>query len=340
MNLIKARSQVIAQISLFRNHSMRSSVLLAILLLGICICSGVQASLVKCSCDPGPAGERGPPGPPGPPGAGFGGGGGGGGGIGGGHGGGFWPYPPTPPFTPNLPIIPGPRGLPGPPGPPGYCFPCPAVPPPIRAYPPPLGVPVPPFLSTQVGGGGGNAASALTSAVGNIIVIPSGAGTGLTGRAQFYHISPDGQVLRIDPPKDVPNELFDSLGASATNPAPQPPQPLQPTSASLSGITPPPTQATPGEQQQTTVTPEVLDETVFAVSGNRGKDFLRGNSEASDWRRILLLGERPTEAPIAQHHPSQLGNSMESFQRALVELKEKYATLMQPRSGNRYAVIL
>ncbi|SPP76943.1 collagen alpha-1(X) chain [Drosophila guanche] len=302
---------------------MTFSGLLAVLLLGIC--SRVQASLVKCSCDPGPAGARGPPGPPGPPGPGY----------GGGHGGGYWPYPPTPPFTPNLPIIPGPRGLPGPPGPPGYCFPCPALPP--RGFPPQLGVPVPPFLSTQVGGGGGNAASALTSAVGNIIVIPSGATTGLKGRAQFYHISPDGQVLRIEPPKDIPHEIFDSLGQP---PQPQPPQPTS--GSSLSGITPPPTQQTPGEQQlQTTVTPETLDETMFAVTGNRGKDFLRGgNSEASDWRRILLLGERPTEAPQQQQHPNQLGSSMESFQRALVELKEKYATLIQPRSDNRYAVIL
>ncbi|KAI8040583.1 collagen alpha-1(VIII) chain [Drosophila gunungcola] len=300
---------------------------LAFLALGLC--STVQSSLVKCSCDPGAKGDRGPPGPPGPP--------------------GFWGYPPMGPYPPNLPLIPGPRGLPGPPGPPGYCFPCPAVPPVIPPVIPPVvppvvppGVPVPPLISTQaVPGGGFGAASALTTAVGNIIVIPGGV---LNGRAQFFHISPDGQVMQIERPQNLPSELFDS-------PAAQSPQP-QPTSASLSGITPPavqgaPTQATPGElfPPQTTSLPENLEETVYAV-GNR-KDFLRGSTDASDWRRILLLGERshdglltPKGHSVQQHNPNQLENSMENFQKALVELKEKYATLIQPRSSNQYAVII
>ncbi|XP_017012325.2 collagen alpha-1(X) chain [Drosophila takahashii] len=311
--------------------------LAAVLVLGLC--SSAQGSLVKCSCDPGPAGERGPPGPPGPPGNGN--------GLGG-SGNGYWGYPG--PYPPNLPIIPGPRGLPGPPGPPGYCFPCPAAPP-LRSFPPP-GVPVPPFISAQaVPGGGFGGASALTTAVGNIIVIPGGAtGTGLTGRAQFFHISPDGQVMQIDRPQNLPSELFDSP-ANQGQAAPIPPP--QPTSASLSGITPPaiqlaPTQPTPGElgTPQTTLLPENIEETVFAV-GNR-KDFLRGSSDASDWRRILLLGERSHDGLLAakaqsvqqQHNPNQLESSMENFQRALVELKEKYATLVQPRSANQYAVII
>ncbi|XP_017038279.1 cuticle collagen 1 [Drosophila kikkawai] len=297
--------------------------LLAVFLLGFC--SRAQASLVKCSCDPGPAGERGPPGPPGPPGNGN---------------GGFWGYPPTGPFPPNVPIIPGPRGLPGPPGPPGYCFPCPAVPP-VRGFPPPPGVPIPPLFSTQAGGAGFGGASALTTAVGNIIVIPGGVGTGLAGRAQFFHISPDGQVLQIDRPQNLPSDLFDAPANTAASTVIPPPPP---TSASVSGITPPtvqaaPTQPTPGEQ--TTLLPENVEETVFAV-GNRRKDFLRGSSDASDWRRILLLGERPSETllpPNVHSVSNQLENSMESFQRALVELKEKYANLVQPRSANQYAVI-
>ncbi|KAH8380021.1 hypothetical protein KR009_008544, partial [Drosophila setifemur] len=295
--------------------------------------SSAQASLMKCSCDPGPAGERGPPGPPGPPGSGHSGG-----------GSGFWGYPPTGPYPPNVPIIPGPRGLPGPPGPPGYCFPCPAAPP-IRGFPPP-GVPVPPFVSTQAVPGGFGA-QASTTAVGNIIVIPGGAaGTGLTGRAQFFHISPDGQVMQIDRPQNLPIELFDSPtigGAGATQM-----QAPQPTASSMSGITPPapaaaPTQPTPLEMGTpgTTLLPEKVEDTVFAV-GNR-KDFLRGNSEASDWRRILLLGERPSDVLLppngpSVHSPNQLESSMESFQRALVELKEKYANLVQPRSANQYTL--
>ncbi|XP_016982975.1 collagen alpha-4(IV) chain [Drosophila rhopaloa] len=298
--------------------------LLVILALGLC--STVQSSLVKCSCDPGPKGERGPPGPPGPPSNSN--------GLGG-SGSGYWGYPPTGPYPPNLPIIPGPRGLPGPPGPPGYCFPCPAAPP-LRSFPPP-GVPVPPFISTQAGGGFGGA-SALTTAVGNIIVIPGGAGTGLTGRAQFFHISPDGQVMQIERPQNLPTELFDSPAAAIPPP--------KPTSASLSGITPPAvqvaaTQPTPGElgSPPTTLLPENIEETVFAV-GNR-KDFLRGSSDASDWRRILLLGERSHDGLLTpKGHPNQLENSMENFQRALVELKEKYATLIQPRNTNQYAVII
>ncbi|KAH8270432.1 hypothetical protein KR018_009973, partial [Drosophila ironensis] len=301
------------------------------------LCSTAQASLVKCSCDPGAKGERGPPGPPGPPGpsAGLAG--------SGGWGSGAWGYPPAGPFPPNLPIVPGPRGLPGPPGPPGYCFPCPASP--VRSFAPP-GVPIPPFVSTQAGGLG---ASALTTAVGNIIVIPGGAGTGLTGRAQFFHIAPDGQVMQIDRPQNLPIDLFDSPGSGAAA-APIPPP--QPTSASVAGITPPviqmaPTQPTPAElgAPQTTLLPENVDETLFAV-GNR-KDFLRGNSEASDWRRILLLGERPSDVllpPAAVsgqlRGPNQLESSMENFQRALVELKEKYANLVQPRSASQYAVYI
>ncbi|XP_017071635.1 collagen alpha-2(VIII) chain [Drosophila eugracilis] len=308
--------------------------LLAVFVLGFS--TTAQASLVKCSCDPGPAGERGPPGPPGPPGNSN--------GLAG-SGSGYWGYPPTGPYPPNLPIIQGPRGLPGPPGPPGYCFPCPAVPP-LRSFPPP-GVPVPPFVSTPAGGGFGGS-SALTSAVGNIIVIPGGVGTGLAGRAQFFHISPDGQVMQIDRPQNLPTELFDSAVNQAAAPIPPP----QPTSSSLSAITPPavqmaPTQPTPGElgAAQTTLLPENIEETVFAV-GNR-KDFLRGSSDASDWRRILLLGERSHDGlmtakghSVQQHNPNQLENSMENFQRALVELKEKYATLVQPRSANQYAVII
>ncbi|XP_016932060.3 collagen alpha-1(XV) chain [Drosophila suzukii] len=298
--------------------------LLAVLFLGLC--STAQASLVKCSCDPGAPGERGPPGPPGPPGNG---------------GPGYWGFGgPFPPF-------PGPRGLPGPPGPPGFCFPCPA-PPPLRNFPPP-GVPVQPFVSTQVPGGGFGGASALTTAVGNIIVIPAGTGTGLTGRAQFFHISPDGKVLQIDRPQNLPSELFDSpvnQGGGAQVPPPQP------TSSSLSGITPTanqlsPTQPTPGDlgNTQTTLLPENIEETLFAV-GNR-KDFLRGSSDASDWRRILLLGERSHDGLMAakgqsvqQHNSNQLESSMDNFQRALVELKEKYATLVQPRSASQYAVII
>lgn len=178
-------------------------------------------------------------------------------------------------------------------------------------------------------------------------MIPGGPGTGLAGRAQFFHISPDGQVVQIDRPQNLPNELFDTpvnQGSGAPIPPPQP------TSSSLSGITPPavqvpPTQPTPGDlgAQQPTILPENMEETVFAV-GNR-KDFLRGSSDASDWRRILLLGERPTDGllkgqSVQQLSPNQLESSVENFQRALVELKEKYATLIQPRNSNQYAVII
>jgi len=41
-------------------------------------------------------------------------------------------------------------------------------------------------------------------------VIPGGPGTGLAGRAQFFHISPDGQVVQIDRPQNLPSELFDT----------------------------------------------------------------------------------------------------------------------------------
>ncbi|XP_017043533.1 collagen alpha-2(VIII) chain [Drosophila ficusphila] len=306
---------------------------LAVLVLGLF--STAHASLVKCSCDPGPPGERGPPGPPGPPANGN--------GLGG-SGAGYWGYPPGGPFSPNLPYIQGPRGLPGPPGPPGYCFPCPAAPP-IRGF---GGVPVPPFVSTPAvtGNGGFGGANAGSTAVGNIIVIPAGTTTttGLTGRAQFYHISPDGQVIQIDRPQNLPSGLFEApvnQGNSAQNQQPQP------TSASLSGITPPavgPTQPTNGDlgNSQPTLLPDNIEDTVFAV-GNR-KDFLRGSSDATDWRRILLLGERSHDALLTPkstlHNPNQLEDSMDNFQRALVELKEKYASLVTPRSSNQYAVII
>lgn len=84
---------------------------------------------------------------------------------------------------------------------------------------------------------------------------------------------------------------------------------------------------------------------MFAAASSQNaerKEALRASSEAADWRRVLL-GESPV-ASAAKSEPSstnQLGDSVDSFQRALVDLREKYASLIQPKSGDqRYAVIL
>ncbi|KAH8365942.1 hypothetical protein KR093_007590, partial [Drosophila rubida] len=296
--------------------------------------AAASASLLNCNCEPGPPG---PPGPRGPPGLG---GIGGIGGIGGGGGGGIWGYPPVPPFNPNLPPLIGPRGLPGPPGPPGYCFPCP-----FGGGNGGFGGLVGPGLGGNnfglTGAGpGGATGQGIASAIGNIIIIPSG----INGRAQLFRITPDGQLVRIENPREsineiLPSNLQDLLAQQATN--------AVPTAATTTGITPPgqarpgATPATPDDQ------PEGLDEAMFAVSSanmeSRKEAALRGISDANDWRRVLLLGE-PNAHSAATSEPgstNQLENSMDSFQRALVDLRDKYASLIQPRTTDqRYAVIL
>ncbi|XP_034480942.1 collagen alpha-2(XI) chain [Drosophila innubila] len=267
------------------------------------LCATIHASLLNCNCEAGPPG---PPGPRGPPGL-----------IGGGGGGGPWGYPPMPPYGPIM----GPRGLPGPPGPPGYCFPCPH-----RGH---GGFgPGPGLGGGNFGGPGGVSGQGIASAIGNIIIIPSG----INGRAQLFRITPDGQLVRIENPRESLNEI---LPSNVQDLLAQ--QAAVPTAATVTGITPP----TPDDQ------PEGLDETMFAVSSanmESRKDTLRGLSDAKDWRRILLLGE-PSSASASPEQTStnQLGNSMDSFQRALVDLRDKYASLMQPPTNNndqRYAVIL
>lgn len=303
-----------------------------------------SASLLNCNCEPGPPG---PPGPRGPPGAGFGFGGGGGvgGGVGGGGslGGGGWGYP-VPPFNPHLGPLIGPRGLPGPPGPPGYCFPC------------PYGGGVGGFGANHLGidnfggngfaanGQGGTLGQGIASAIGNIIIIPSG----INGRAQLFRITPDGQLLRIENPRESINEI---LPSSVQDLLAQQAAAAAPTAASIgAGITPPnsrpvPTASTPDDQI------DGLDETAFAVSAEtpeRKDSPLRASSDANDWRRVLLLGEPNVGSAAAAAAASSdlsstnpLGNSMDSFQRALVDLRDKYASLMQPRTPDQqYAVIL
>lgn len=309
-----------------------------------------SASLLNCNCEPGPPG---PPGPRGPPGAGFGYGGGGGGGSAGGGGGygaggygGGWGYP-VPPFNPHLGPLIGPRGLPGPPGPPGYCFPCP-----YGGGPGGFG-----NNQQQLGfdngfgngngqggplGQGGALGQGIASAIGNIIIIPSGA----NGRATLLRITPDGQVVRIENPQEsingiLPSAVQDLLTQQAAAAA-------VPTAASLgTGITPPNSQPVPTVSTTDDQT-DGLDETAFAVAAGtpeRKDSPLRASSDANDWRRVLLLGE-PNESSAAasasdQSNTTPLENSMDSFQRALVDLRDKYASLMQPRTPDqRYAVIL
>ncbi|KAH8418204.1 hypothetical protein KR222_000599, partial [Zaprionus bogoriensis] len=323
-----------------------------ILLAGIC--STASASLLNCNCEPGPPG---PPGPRGPPGYGFGGpGGGGGGGAGGGGigpgGGTFgWGYP-MPPFNPHLGPLIGPRGLPGPPGqpgPPGYCFPCP-----YGGGVGPGGGIGPGGLFGLDGLNNGLGSQGIASAIGNIIIIPSG----VNGRAQLFRITPDGQLLRIENPREsindiVPNNLQDLLAQQQQQQQQQ--QQLQqqqqqlaavPTAASVPGITPPAPRPVPTQSAQAEDQPDGLDETLFAVpaAGAERKEVLRATSDANDWRRVLLLGEpsaASSDSASDQGGTSPLENSMDSFQRALVDLRDKYASLMQPRSSDqRYAVIL
>ncbi|KAH8278309.1 hypothetical protein KR044_010906, partial [Drosophila immigrans] len=287
-----------------------------------CFASGfayaAHASLLNCNCEPG---APGPPGPRGPPGL------GGIGGIGGG-GGGMWGYPPVPPFSP--PLI-GPRGLPGPPGPPGYCFPCPAN----GGF---GGLTGPGFggnpFGLPGGGAGGATGQGIASAIGNIIIIPSG----INGRAQLFRITPDGQLVRIENPREsineiLPSNLQDLLAQQAA----------VPTAATTTGITPPGL-ARPGATPPATTDDQTdgLDEAMFAVSNANKEAALRGLTDANDWRRVLLLGEPNAAASSEQGNGNKLESSMDSFQRALVDLRDKYASLIQPRSSpdQRYAVIL
>lgn len=311
---------------------------------------------MNCNCEPGPPG---PPGPRGPPGAGFGFGGGGGlGGPGGGPNGnggfgGGWGFGPVPPFNPHLGPLIGPRGLPGPPGPPGYCFPCPfggagvgpngfgggGVGPNGFGGAGPNGF----GLDGFGGNGQGTLGQGIASAIGNIIIIPSG----INGRAQLFRITPDGQLLRIENPRESINEILpsnvqDLLAQQTAQPA------AVPTAASTPGITPPNSRPAPTQSTQQDDQTDGLDETMFAVpsaSPERKDSPLRASSDANDWRRVLLLGEPNVASAAAssdQGSTSPLENSMDSFQRALVDLRDKYATLMQPRStaDQRYAVIL
>lgn len=308
------------------------------------ICSTASASLLNCNCEPGPPG---PPGPRGPPGAGFGFGGGGGGaggnGIGGNGIGGFgggWGYGPVPPFNPHLGPIIGPRGLPGPPGPPGYCFPCPYG----GAGVGPNGFGLDNFGPNGFASNGqGTLGQGIASAIGNIIIIPSG----INGRAQLFRITPDGQLLRIENPRESINEILpstvqDLLAQQSAQAA------AVPTAASNTGITPPHSRPAPTQSTQQDDQTDGLDETMFAVpSANpeRKDSPLRASSDANDWRRVLLLGEPNVASAAAsseQGSTSPLENSMDSFQRALVDLRDKYASLMQPRTtpDQRYAVIL
>ncbi|XP_060655171.1 collagen alpha-2(I) chain isoform X1 [Drosophila nasuta] len=297
-------------------HIMLSSSLLAVLLLGFY--SAANASLLNCNCEPGPPG---PPGPRGPPGL---------GGLGSaGGGGGIWGYPPVPPFNQHIPPLIGPRGLPGPPGPPGYCFPCQYGGQGGQGFGP---------NNFGLAGPGGVSGQGIASAIGNIIIIPSG----VNGRAQLFRITPDGQLVRIENPREgineiLPSNLQDLLAQQAA----------VPTAATTSGITPP-GQARPGATPPTPDDqPEGLDEAMFAVSSNnmesRKEAALRGITDANDWRRVLLLGE-PNAHSAASSEPgstNQLESSMDSFQRALVDLRDKYASLIQPRTTDqRYAVIL
>lgn len=302
---------------------------------------------MNCNCEPGPPG---PPGPRGPPGAGFGFGGGGGaaGGIGGsgiggsgiGGFGGGWGYGPVPPFNPHLGPLIGPRGLPGPPGPPGYCFPCPYG----GAGLGPNGFGLDNFGANGFATNGqGTLGQGIGSAIGNIIIIPSG----INGRATLFRITPDGQLVRIENPRESINEILpstvqDLLAQHAAQAA------AVPTAASTTGITPPNSRPAPTQSTQQDDQTDGLDETMFAVpsaSPERKDSPLRASSDANDWRRVLLLGEpnvASAAASLDQGSTSPLENSMDSFQRALVDLRDKYASLMQPRTtpDQRYAVIL
>lgn len=230
----------------------------------------------------------------------------------------------------------GPRGLPGPPGPPGYCFPCPygGGGGGFGGIGPGLGGPG--LGGGHFGGPGGVSGQGIASAIGNIIIIPSG----INGRAQLFRITPDGQLVRIENPREslneiLPHNLQDLLAQ----------QGAVPTASTLTGITPP--SLRPGGTSSTTDDQtDGMDEAMFAVSSanmESRKEALRGLSDVNDWRRVLLLGEPPARSAASSDptNTNQLGNSMDNFQRALVDLRDKYASLIQPpTTDQRYAVIL
>ncbi|XP_017860667.1 PREDICTED: collagen alpha-1(XXVI) chain [Drosophila arizonae] len=295
---------------------MESHSLISLLVLGFCATIG--ASLLNCSCPPGPRGPPGPPGPMGPPGVSR-------------PSSGIWGYPPPVPgpyggpmVGPVTPVM-GPRGLPGPPGPPGYCFPCPYSP-----YGPPLGPGGGPPLGPGFGAGGGPPLGPGfgAGAIGNLIIIPSVQ----NGSAQLFRITPEGQLVRIENSR---SELSEILPADFQDQLAQ--QGAIATADPMSVITPP----TPNEHPET----GGFDEAMFAAAARKNderKEAVRASSEAADWRRVLL-GETPV-ASAAKSEPSstnQLESSMDSFQRALVDLRDKYSSLIQPKSSDqRYAAIV
>ncbi|TDG47137.1 hypothetical protein AWZ03_006402 [Drosophila navojoa] len=282
---------------------MESHSLISLLVLGFCATIG--ASLLNCNCPPGPRGPPGLPGLMGPPGISrpF---------------PGMWGHPPPGPggpfggpFTPIM----GPPGLPGPPGPPGYCFPCPYSP--FGSGPP---------IGPGFGHGGPNPyGQGISTAIGNLIVIPSVH----NGRAHLFRITPEGQLVRIENSRSELNEI---LPTNFQEQLAQ--QGAVPTADPIPVITPP----TSGEH------PEAggVDEAMFAAGQNaEANEAVRGNSEAADWRRVLLGESSAVRAaksePISN---KQLENSMDSFQRALSDLREKYASLIQPKSDDQpYAAI-
>ncbi|XP_017840062.2 putative cuticle collagen 145 [Drosophila busckii] len=288
------------------------------------VCSTVGATLLNCNCERGPPGPPGPTGPAGPRGfpgrPGF-----------SGFGKSTWSdqfsfspfggsamngpmagpeFGPPPMFGGPMagPPMMGPIGPPGPPGPPGYCFPCPFN-----------GGGVGPF-----GAGDQNVAQGISTAIGNLIIVPSAT----NGRAQLFRITPEGQIVKIENNNDLYNEalppslqeLF-SLQAS-----------VPPTAATINEITP------PSQEQLEETPPEDLDEAMFAAAADEAerKKQIRGNGNtgSTDWRRILLLGERNSPVKSAANEPSatvKIEDSMDSFQRALADLRQKYAALTKPK---------
>ncbi|XP_023161472.1 uncharacterized protein LOC111593105 [Drosophila hydei] len=224
----------------------------------------------------------------------------------------------------NCNCPPGPRGPPGPTGPPGLSGLSRRAEfiPSIWGYPPVPG----PIAPIMAGLGPDTFGQSISTSIGNLIIIPSN----LNGRAQLFRITPDGNLIRVENSK---NELNEILPPNFQDLLTQ--QGAVPTADPTAVITPP----TPDDQ------PEELDESMFATAGQsvERKELLRASSDANDWRRVLLLGEKPAVSAgnAEPSSTSQLESSMDSFQRALVDLKDKYASLIQPKAGDqRYAVIL
>lgn len=168
----------------------------------------------------------------------------------------------------------------------------------------------------------------ISTAIGNLIIIPSVQ----NGSAQLFRITPEGQLVRIENSR---TELSEILPADFQDQLAQ--QGAIATADPISVITPP----TPDEHPET----GGFDEAMFAAAASKNaerKEAIRASSEAADWRRVLL-GETPV-ASAAKSEPSstnQLESSMESFQRALVDLRDKYSSLIQPKSSDQhYAVIV